>query len=163
MRYLYACFSNFIGFYNGMGIRKLEIDFRKCQNHIILISGMNGSGKSTLLNALSPFPDSSASFVPNLDGEKRLIIFENGDTYEILILSPSDAKGGRKQTKAFIKKNGQELNENGNITSYKDIIFSEFDLDSNYLSLTKLSSNDRGLGDKKPAERKTRKINWKTT
>lgn len=154
MRYLYACFSNYIGFYNGMGIRKLEIDFRKCQNHIILISGMNGSGKSTLLNALSPFPDSSASFVPNLDGEKRLIIFENGDTYEILISSPSDTKGGRKQTKAFIKKNGQELNENGNITSYKDIIFSEFDLDSNYLSLTKLSSNDRGLGDKKPAERK---------
>ena len=154
MRYLYACFSNYIGFYNGMGIRKLEIDFRKCQNHIILITGMNGSGKSTLLNALSPFPDSSASFVPNLDGEKRLIIFENGDTYEILISSPSDTKGGRKQTKAFIKKNGQELNENGNITSYKDIIFSEFDLDSNYLSLTKLSSNDRGLGDKKPAERK---------
>lgn len=154
MRYLYACFSNYIGFYNGMGIRKLEIDFRKCQNHIILISGMNGSGKSTLLNALSPFPDSSTSFIPNLDGEKRLIIFENGDTYEILILSPSDTKGGRKQTKAFIKKNGQELNENGNITSYKDIIFSEFDLDSNYLSLTKLSSNDRGLGDKKPAERK---------
>lgn len=154
MRYLYACFSNYIGFYNGMGIRKLEIDFRKCQNHIILITGMNGSGKSTLLNALSPFPDSSVSFVPNLDGEKRLIIFENGDTYEILISSPSDTKGGRKQTKAFIKKNGQELNENGNITSYKDIIFSEFDLDSNYLSLTKLSSNDRGLGDKKPAERK---------
>ena len=154
MRYIYACFKGYIGFYNGMGLEKLEIDFTKCKNNIILISGKNGSGKSTLLDSLNPFPDASSCFIPNQDAEKILTLFHEGDTYNIRIVSPCDSKGGRKQSKAFITKNGLELNENGNITSYKDIIFSEFELDSNYSSLTKLSSNDRGLGDKTPAERK---------
>lgn len=154
MRYIYACFKGYIGFYNGMGLEKVEIDFTKCKNNIILIHGANGTGKSTLLNSLNPFPDSSSSFVPNIDAEKILKLFHAGDTYLIRIVSPADTKGGRKVTKAFISKNGLELNDNGNISSYKEIIFSEFDLDSNYASLTRLSSNDRGMGDKTPAERK---------
>lgn len=154
MRYVYACFKGYIGFYNGMGLDKLEIDFTKCRNDIIMISGKNGSGKSTLMNALHPFPDPSHAFVPNMNAEKILTLFNEGDTYDIKIVSLSDTKGGRKTTKAFIRKNGLELNENGNVTSYKEIIFSEFDLDANYIALTKLSSNDRGLGDKTPAERK---------
>lgn len=154
MRYIYACFKGYIGFYNGMGLEKVEIDFTKCKNNIILIHGANGTGKSTLLNSLNPFPDSSSSFVPNIDAEKILKLFHAGDTYLIRIVSPADTKGGRKVTKAFISKNGLELNDNGNISSYKEIIFSEFDLDSNYASLTRLSSDDRGMGDKTPAERK---------
>lgn len=154
MRYLYACFKNYIGFYNGCGLRKVEIDFTKCQHNIVLICGINGSGKSTLLNSLSPFVDPSSSYIPGADAEKILRLTHEGIIYDIRIISASDSKGGRKQSKAFIQKNGLELNENGNITSYKDIIFSEFDMDSNYISLTKLSSTDRGLGDKTPAERK---------
>ena len=154
MRFIYACFKGYIGFLNGLELDKLEIDFTKCRNNIILIQGINGSGKSTLLEALTPFPDPSSSYVPNKDAEKILTLFHQGDTYNIDIVSPCDNKGGRKQTKAFIKKNGIELNSNGNVTSYRDIIFSEFELDFNYISLTKLSSTDRGLGDKTPAERK---------
>lgn len=154
MRYIYASFKGYIGFYNGLGLEKLEIDFTKCKNNIVLICGGNGVGKSTLLNSLNPFPDPSSSFVPNMDAMKQLTLFDNGDTYQIKIISPADTKGGRKTTKAFISKNGLELNENGNVSSFKEIIFSEFDLDSNYISLTKLSSNDRGLGDKTPSERK---------
>ena len=155
MRFIYACFKGYIGFYNGLdGLEKLEIDFTKCKHNTVLILGKNGSGKSTLMNAMNLFPDPSYSFVPNLDGEKILRITDNENLYEIRIISPTDLKGGRKQTKAFISKNGKELNENGNITSYKEIIFSEFELDSNYISLSKLSSDDRGLGDKTPAERK---------
>lgn len=154
MRYLYAKFEGYIGFYTGLGLSKLEIDFTKCKHNIVLISGMNGCGKSTLMNSLSVFPDDSSSFVNFLDGIKTLRLINNNDIYDIIITSPSDGKGGRKQSKAFIKKNGIELNENGNITSYKEIIFSEFELDSNYISLSRLSSIDRGLGDKKPAERK---------
>lgn len=154
MRYLYARFEGYIGFYTGLGLSKLEIDFTKCKHNIVLISGMNGSGKSTLMNALSVFPDDSSSFVDFLDGKKILRLLSNDDIYNINIISASDGKGGRKTTKAFIQKNGVELNENGNVTSYKEIIFSEFELDSNYISLSRLSSIDRGLGDKKPAERK---------
>jgi len=154
MRYLYARFEGYIGFYTGLGLTKLEIDFSKCKHNIVLISGMNGCGKSTLMNSLSIFPDDSSSFVEFLDARKVLRLLSGDDIYDINISSPSDGKGGRKGTKAFIQKNGVELNENGNVTSYKEIIFSEFELDSNYISLSKLSSIDRGLGDKKPAERK---------
>ena len=154
MRYLYARFEGYIGFYTGLGLTKLEIDFTKCKHNIVLISGMNGCGKSTLMNSLSVFPDDSSSFVEFLDGKKVLRLLSGEDIYNINITSLLDGKGGRKGTKAFIQKNGVELNENGNVTSYKEIIFSEFELDSNYISLSRLSSIDRGLGDKKPAERK---------
>lgn len=154
MRYLYAYFKNYIGFYNGCGLREIEIDFTKCKNNIVLICGMNGSGKSTLLNALSPSVDSNSSYVPGAEAEKILKLMDNGDIYLIHIISQIDSKGNRKQAKAFFEKNGIQLNENGNVTSFKDIVFSEFDMDPNYLSLTKLSSTNRGLGDKTPAERK---------
>ena len=153
MKYLKASFKNYIGFYNGMGLYDIEIDFTLCKHKIILISGMNGSGKSTLLFHLNPFPDGSSSFIPDKSAEKDLVLMHDGDTYSIQIYSPADLKG-RKTTKAYIQKNGVELNENGNVSSYKDIIFSEFELDSNYISLSRLSNTDRGLGDKTPAERK---------
>ncbi len=154
MKYLYASFTGYAGFYHGMGLDTIEIDFSKCTSNITLITGKNASGKTTLLNALNLFPDSSSSFTPGVDAEKKLRLFDNGNIYDIQIISPADSKGGRKVSKAFIQKNGMELNTNGNISSYKDIIFSEFDLDSNFISLSKLSSLDRGLGDKTPAERK---------
>lgn len=153
MRYLRATFKNYIGFLNGMGLDCVDIDFTKCQHNIILINGMNGSGKSTLLEHLNPFPDGSSSFIPDKSAGKDLVLQNENDIYSIRIISPVDIKG-RKTTKAYIQKNGIELNENGNVSSYKDIIFSEFELDSNYVSLSRLSSNDRGLGDKTPAERK---------
>lgn len=154
MKFLRARFKGYIGFYNGMGLEIIDIDFSKCMHNMILILGGNGSGKSTLLNSLNIFPDPSSSFIPNKDAEKYLVLQDINDIYEIRILSASDLKGGRKTTKAYIRKNGLELNSNGNVSSYKDIIFSEFDLDSNYISLSKLSNDDRGLGDKRPAERK---------
>ena len=155
MKFLQATFKNYIGFFNGMGLYNVHIDFTKCKHNIVLISGMNGSGKSTLLFHLNPFPDGSSSFIPNKSAEKNLVLEANGDIYSIQILSPyDDIKDVRKTTKAYIQKNGVELNENGNVSSYKDIIFSEFELDSNYVSLSRLSSTDRGLGDKTPAERK---------
>lgn len=154
MRYTYACFKNYIGFYNGLGLEKVEIDFTRSRNNIILISGINGCGKSTLMNSLNPFPDPSSSYVPKRDAEKVLTLVDGGDTFHIRITSPCDVKGNRKVTKAFISKNGLELNENGNISSYKEIIFSEFELDSNFIALSRLSSTDRGLGDKTPSERK---------
>ena len=153
MKYLHCKFINYIGIYNGMGLTEISIDFTKCIHNIVLITGRNGSGKSTIMNHLNPFPDSSTSFISEKTAEKHLVLSHEGDTYTIQLISPADIKG-RKTTKAYIHKNGIELNENGNVSSYKDIIFSEFELDSNYLSLSNLSSTDRGMGDKTPAERK---------
>ena len=147
MIYTHARFENYIGFYNGMGLNVVDIDFTLCRHNVILISGMNGSGKSTLMSALSLFPDPTSFFIPGTDGRKQLTLTDNGDFYEIDIRNS-------KTNKAFIKKNGLELNPNGNITSYKDILYTEFDLDANFSSLSSLSSQDRGLADKIPSERK---------
>lgn len=154
MKYLYASFKSYIGFYNGLGLEKLEIDFSKCIHGIILIVGINGCGKSTLMKSLNVFPDPASSFIPTSNASKKLVLEDNGTIYEIEINSDIDGKGGRKTTKAFIKKNGVELNTNGNVSSYKEIIFSEFSMDSNYASLSQLSSEDRGLGQKIPSDRK---------
>ncbi len=154
MRYLRAKFKGYIGFYSGLGLEIVDIDFTRSTHNIILITGINGCGKSTLINSLNIFPDGSAAFIPGKDAEKLLVLTDGVNVYEIHIISQADDKGGRKTTKAFIKKNGAELNENGNVSSYKEIIYTEFELDSNYVSLSSLSSSDRGLGDKTPAERK---------
>ena len=91
----------------------------------------------------------------NETAEKEGILqLQDGTQYHFLIVSAVDINGNRKQTKAFIQKNGEELNSNGNISSYKEIIDTEFDMDPNFMTLTRLSSDDRGLADKKPAERK---------
>ena len=155
MRFLDAVFVGYIGFKNGMGLDRVHIDFTKCRNNIVLISGKNGSGKSTLLSAMNIFPDPSISFTPGIDARKEFVIQDQDIIYNIQIISQADSSGGRKTTKAFIQKNGVELNSNGNISSYKDIIDSEFELDSNYLTLSHLSNDgNKGLGSLTPAERK---------
>ena len=154
MKFLHIKLVGYVGLYAVMGLETMEIDFTKCKHNAILIHGKNGSGKSTLMNALNPFPDSSSMYMPNRDAEKHLVISHERDIYEIHIFSKCKANGTRETTKAYVLKNGCELNENGNVNSFKDIIFSEFELDSNYVSLMQLSGTNRGLGSKTPAERK---------
>ena len=155
MRILYFKITNYAGIYNGMGLNELEIDFSKCTHVITMISGSNGTGKSTLLKAINPLPDGTENFMDKLPVEKIMTIRDDeGNIFNMVIQSPVTSNGNRGATKAFIQKNGVELNTTGNVTSYKEIIFSEFDLDSNYITLSKLSGNDRGLADKTPSERK---------
>ena len=154
MRITYFKLVNYIGILNGLGLHEIEIDFSKCKNTICCISGKNGSGKSTLMKALSPLPDGSDNYVEGFQAEKDMAIVDDGNTYAIHIVSPVNSSGVRQVTKAFVMKNGEELNPTGNVTSYKEIIFSEFELDANYITLSKLSGEDRGLADKSPAERK---------
>lgn len=154
MRFLNVKLTGYIGIYNGLGLSELELDFTKCKNPIIVISGPNGVGKSTILNALTIIPDNNGCFVPSMVGKKDMILTDNENIYEIHIIHPLDKNNNRGTTKAMISKNGEELNPNGNISSYKDIIFAEFDMDANYVELSKVSGDNRGLADKRPAERK---------
>lgn len=155
MRFEYFKLLNYGGIFNGMGLHELVIDFSRCNHIITLISGKNGVGKSTLLKALNPLPDGSENLMEKLPAEKLLIISDDiGNIYRLDIIYPVTGNGNRGATKAFITKNGTELNPTGNVTSYKEMLFSEFELDSNYISLSKLSGDDRGLADKTPAERK---------
>ena len=155
MVWKYFRMAGYVGIEDGLGLETLIIPFDKCRNNICIIVGKNGSGKSTLESALSPLPDSSSCYTPGKEASKEGVLqLPDGTEYHFLIVSAVDMNGNRKQTKAFIQKNGEELNSNGNISSYKEIVEAEFDMDPNFMTLTRLSSDDRGLADKKPAERK---------
>ena len=159
MRITYIRLENYIGIYNGRGDDILEIDLSQNVNPIVIIRGTNGSGKSTLLKSLTPINDDSNAIVPGVTGRKVIRYLHNGITYEIEYEYPITKKGERKQTRGQVYKYGpngkEELNPTWNVSSAKDIIYSLFNLDSNFLALSQLSSEDRGLADKRPAERKS--------
>ena len=159
MRFTYLELENYIGIYNGIGLYNIKINFLKAKHRICVIKGTNGSGKTTIQSALSLFPDGSESFIPDKPAKKVVQVLNNNIIYEIKFFHDIRSSGVRIPTKAFITKktpdgNEVELNPSGNVTSYKDILYQEFKLDSNFFALTRLSMDDRGLGYKKPADRK---------
>ena len=156
MKLLSIRLENYIGIYNGRGDNILEVDLSQSTSNIVIIRGSNGSGKSTLLKALSPLQDDNTAIIPGMEGKKTLRYLYNGEVYEILYVHPVKNDGSRGQVKMQVYKgmNRVELNPTWNVTSGKDIIFDLFNLDANFLTLSQLSSEDRGLADKKPAERK---------
>lgn len=153
MRLLHIELENYIGIYNGTGKRKISFNFENAKR-IIAIRGMNGSGKSTLLKALNPFPDPLSAIIPGVAGRKTLVYEASGNVYVITINYPIKPNGERATTQCSIIQNGMEINPSLNVSSAKDFIMSEFELDNNFITLSQLSSEDRGLADKRPAERK---------
>ena len=150
---------NYVGIYNGIGIEDLYIDFTKSNKGLYIIIGDNGSGKSTLLDALSPLPEDNSSFIKERQAEKLLTIIHNNIEYKIHCIHPVDSKGNRTTGKIYFYKilpDGTELNmnPNGNITSYKEVLYDEFTLDPNFLSLSALSSMNKGIGLMTSGERK---------
>ena len=154
MKILYVKLVNYIGIFNGRGDTELEIDLSKTTTPIVIIKGYNGSGKSTLLRALSPMPDGSDQFIPNVEA-KKVIVYQLGyDVIRIEYLYPIKKDGSRATTKAQVFKNDEPLNLTNNVSDAKEIIFTLFKLDTSFLALSQLTSTDRGLADKRPSERK---------
>lgn len=150
---------NYGGIYNGMGLYEIEIDFTRCKNRIVLIKGDNGSGKSTIENALKPLPDDNTSFIMGKDALKEIEYFDeiNNCVYSIRFIH--ECKNMSRSSKGYFYKilsNGNtiDLNPSGNITSCKEMISEELELDANYITLTQLSSTKRGIADLRPADRK---------
>lgn len=150
---------NFIGIYNGCGREQITIDFSKCKNNILVIKGDNGSGKSTLFKALNPFSDPTSALIPNKNGAKIIsYLMNDGSIVHIEYLYKISSSGLRTST-CHIKKEIPgagitEMNPNGNVKDAKEIICQLMDIDSGIMTLAQLSSDDRGLADKTPAERK---------
>jgi len=150
---------NYGGIYNGMGLYEIEIDFTRCRNKIVLIKGDNGSGKSTIESALKPLPDDNSSFISGVSACKEIEYIDetNGIVYSISYIH--ECKNQSRISKGYFKKilpNGNviDLNPSGNISSCKEMINEELELDANYITLTQLSSTKRGIADLRPAERK---------
>lgn len=173
MKLLYFRLKGYVGIFHGMGLQEIVIPFDQFQHRIILIQGDNGCGKSTIINALSTDIDCSECYrtddIIGANGSRQLIEYpaekeihlvnDTGDIFRILIRSDVKSNGVRDVTKAYISKNGEELNPKGNVNLYKEIRDNLLDIDSNCMKLSMVSSEDRGLVDKTPAMRKDFLVN----
>ena len=168
MKLLYFRLEGYINILQGMGLDEVVIPFDKLNSRIILIQGENGTGKSTLLNAMIPAPDSSDSFRTDIKidengtehiieypAEKELHYQDNeGSIYKILIKSVVNDAMTSRTTKAYISKDGVEYNPNGNVSSFKDFRDELFDINPTYLDMSSIGSENRGLVDMIPSERR---------
>lgn len=172
MKITFFRLKGYVKVLNGMGLDEIVIPFNNFKNRIVLVQGENGCSKSTIISALSPNPDSSDSFrtdvfvdeygiqhIIEYPAEKEIHyidIDESGQSiiYRILIQSIVDDSRTKRTTRAYISKNGEELNPNGNITSFKEIRDSVLGIDPIYLDLSSITSENRGLVDMIPSERR---------
>jgi len=121
MKILKAYFKNFQGFYTGMNLTELKLDFTKGINSAFnVIFGRNASGKSTLLSILQPFPgtnDNRSDIIrEGHEGRKDIIFQDTPDKiYRISIIYPVEVKGKRPTEKCYLYK----LNEGASIDDKK--------------------------------------------
>lgn len=159
MRLLRLRLENYIGIYNGMGLNHIEIDFSKCIHKVLIIKGDNGTGKSTIFKALTPLADSSINFIPDKTAIKE-IAYETDFQTILNIKYESVVKDGiRRPTKCYLNRLNpdgsiENLNPSNNITTAKEVIYDVLGIDDNFITLSQLSANKKGLGGLKPSERK---------
>ena len=166
MRIEYLRMKNFAPPFVALDKTEVVLDYtgnyaKKPPKIINIFIGQMGSCKTFLLGHHQPFATLGNLDVRNsedmiLEGKKGIkeIVYRNGDDlFEIThIYAPS--KSGGHTIKSYIKKNGNELNENGNANTFKEIILTEFGLDQSFLKLFRIGSNVINLPDMSSTERK---------
>lgn len=161
MKIIYLKLKNFVNIISGMKKSEIEIDFSKSKNKLIVLSGKNGSGKTSILSELHPF-----SSCGNMDVRSDVCLIKEGcDGYkEIHIQDKEDIyvikhhylfKNKNKSVKSYISKNGKELNDNGNVKSFKEQVYLNLGIDQDLLKLMRLGSNVTSLINMKATNRKS--------
>ena len=152
---------NFASIENAMNTNEISIDFSKAMNKICLIVGRNGSGKTSLLSLLHPFAgignldvrDSLNLILEDKEGYKEIHI-SNGDDYYIIKHFYSPHKDKSHSVKSYIMKNDNELNINGNVSSFKEYVKAELGVETDHLKLIRIGSNVTSMIDLSETERK---------
>lgn len=154
---------NFRHIFSGMGKKEITLDLTKSSKKINIFIGRMGSGKTAILGHLQPFSsygslDERNQIDPILDGEdglKEIDYICNGVLYQIVHRYTWNKSTNSHNTKSYIKRNGEELNNNGNNRSFKEIVHREFGIDQNFLRLLRLGPNVSNLINMKSTDRKT--------
>lgn len=162
MKIIKLILENFSNIDTAMNARRIEIDFREVKNKIILLIGPNGSGKTSLLSLLTPFAtvggldirNSSNLILEGKNGYKEIEIINKNDVYVIKHFYTAKKPDGHS-VKSYIMKNGIELNSNGNVSSFKEYVKDELNVEMDYLKLIRLGSNVTSMIDLSETERKT--------
>ena len=160
MRVTYLKLENVAGLYVGSNINSIEIDFTKAKNKITCIVGKNGDGKSCLISTITPFAyvtslddRSSISFIlPKKNGYKEIHYKDDQDEY--IIKHYFKATKDTHSVKSYFMKNGEELNENGNVSSFNSLVELHFGLTQEMMRLIRIGTNVNSFVTLTPARRK---------
>ena len=148
MKLTYITLHNFASIFVGMKLKKLHIDLSKGINVITLLVGPNGSGKTSILSNLHPFAypgnmdvrSGTELILENHDGYKEVGIIDNEGS-EFIIKHFYMFKNKNRTMKSFISKDGVEMNPNGNVTSFMEVVQMQLGLEPEFLKLLRLGSN----------------------
>ena len=162
MKITYIRLENAAGILVGQDKKVLEIDFSKSKNIITAIQGLNGCGKSSLLSSLIPFSTPMTSLdergsIPYIASNKlgyKEIHYKDG-VNEIIIkhyFKPNST--GTHNVKSYFQLNGDELNENGNVTSFASLVEIHMGITPELIRLIRLGTNVNSFVTLKPADRK---------
>lgn len=152
MKITYLKLKNFAAIDVTLHTKRLEIDFSKMVNPILLFIGPIGSCKTYILSQLQPFAymgnvdlrHGEDMILPGKDGEKEIhYLKSNGDVY--VIRHYYFAKKNGRQIRSYIEKNGIEMNTSGLVTSFNELIEIEFGIDIGFLKILRLGSNVNNL------------------
>lgn len=160
MKILRLYLKNFKHIESGLGLREVSLDFRNNDKVINIFIGKMGSCKTVILGHLQPFHSFGTVDVRNQDGSIiededgiKIIEYQKGmDHYEIEHVYTWNKN--THMVKSYIRKNGNEMNENGNQGSFKTIIEYEFGIEQNFLKLLRIGANVSNVIHMKSTERK---------
>lgn len=160
MKITYIKLENVAGIMVGSDKKVLEISFEGSQNKIVSIQGANGKGKTVLLSSLTPFASvtslderSSLSYIiPGKSGYKE-IHYRDGENEYIIKHYYKPTKDSHT-VKSYFQMNGEELNENGNVTSFLALVELHFGLTQEMMRLVRLGTNVSSFITLTPARRK---------
>jgi DNA repair exonuclease SbcCD ATPase subunit len=157
----YLKLKNFNAIFSTLNLKKIEIDFTKMQNSILLFIGTNGSCKTYILSHIHPFAyvgnvdvrSGQDMIIDGKDGEKEIrFTKDNGDKYIIRHYYEYQKRG--RKIHSYIEKNGVEMNTTGLVGSFNEIVEIEFGIDIGFLRVIRLGSNVNNLVSLKSTDRK---------
>lgn len=155
--------QNFTHIYSGLGKKEVILDLSDNDKIINVFIGKMGSGKSAILGHLQPFSNYGTldirnqddPIIPEENGYKEIVYTHNeSDRYVIQHLYNWNKVTKSHNAKSYIQLNGNELNPNGNMNSFKEIIRVHFGIEQNFLRLLRLGPNVANLIEMRSTERK---------
>lgn len=157
--------ENYLQLLEGCGQRVVELDFTEALNKGLnkyMLLGRNGSGKSELLSALTPFSESFNGrphvIVPGENGSKEIDYIDEDNT--VVRCSHLWSKSGTVRSFIYIKKADEEeftmlpSTSKGLVTVFRDEVKNIFNIDSDFITVSRIGTTISSFIDLKPAERK---------
>lgn len=155
--------TNIAGFVSGLQRKTFEVDLREFSDkEIIVILGDNGTGKSTFLSFVHPIhtpTNKKKKFV--MEGKEGSLIREyTSEDGTIIstraIYTPSGTKHTSKLFFKVMYPDGSEveLNPNGNVSSYYDLIKEYFGISQDFINFASYNNTVKGIVSMTDTERK---------